>query len=146
MSTPRPAPPTLPLLRSTKRAIIMVYASELNGPRTRHRLVLRRGQAIPDWLRSFVPYVGSAHDLIVCAMGRARVGSSTRICSVVIYPRRGATPETAFVYVEELDVGSTPLRDACPIHVVLCSALPELVHFIEVPLQERRDKAPLRRV
>ena len=120
-----------PSLLSRTHPFITLHASNVDGPRTRHRLVWRGGP-VPDWLTAYAPYGGLGQSLIVVTMGRARLGSSTRIQSVVVYPARPEGPEMAYVYVEETQLKTALSRNGHPIHVVRCAPLPKEVRFVEV--------------
>jgi hypothetical protein len=84
-------------------------------------------------MRSYAALIGPGFDLVVGAMGRARLGSSTRIQSIVVYPAQHEMPQIAYVYVEEREARDSAVRDAAPIHVVRCARLPKNVRFVEVP-------------
>lgn len=130
MSPSRPSPP-FPIALSRTCSFITVLLSDLDGPSKRQRLVVRE-RPLPDWLGDRAPLLGSGFDLVVVAMGKARLGSRTRIQSIVVYPARPDAPEVAYVYVEEREAEGRGTRDAAPVHVVRCAKLPKVVRFVEV--------------
>jgi hypothetical protein len=128
---PKGLPPRHPIALSRTHPFVTLLLSDLNGPSRRQRLVLRN-PPFPDWLRSYAALIGPGFDLVVGAMGRARLGSRTRIQSIVVYPAQHEMPEMAYVYVEERAAGDRATRDAAPVHIVRCARLPTIVRFVEV--------------
>jgi len=137
--------PNRPTALSLVHPFVTVLNSDLSGPSRRQRLVLR-GQPVPGWLESHMVTVRLGHHFVVAAMGRTCIGSSTRIRSIVVYPERLDSPEVAYVYVEEVDVGLRRVREAAPIHVVRCAPLPGRIHFVELPAISRSHGLPLKRI
>jgi hypothetical protein len=136
--------PVLPRLAlSRTQGFVTLYSSDLDGPRARQRAVARDA-SVPEWLSAFSRDVQSGLTVVAVAMGRARLGSTTRIRSIVIYPAAVSGHEVAYVYVEEREVKGTTARTAAPIHVVRCLALPRDVRFVETSPVSRN--APLRSV
>jgi hypothetical protein len=97
-------------------------------------------------MRSYATLIGPGFDLVVGAMGRARLGSRTRIQSIVVYPAQHEMPEIAYVYVEERVAGDRTARDAAPVHVVRCARLPKNVRFVEVSPALPSSKSALKLV
>jgi len=75
-------------------------------------------------------------------MGRAALGSQTRVESIVSYSPSAEPGAFARVYVEEITVRSTAGRSAAPIHVLRCHSRPQNVRFIELP-DPRRSRSPV---
>ena len=145
MSSTKTTPPNPPVALSVVHPFVTVTYSDLSGPSQRQRLVLR-GQPVPRRLESLMVQVRLGHHVVVAAMGRACIGSSTRIRSIVVYPARCDAPEVAYVYVEEIDEGLRCAREAAPIHVVRCAPLPGRVRFVEVLTPSRRHERSLKRL
>lgn len=137
-------PPTRYLV-ALSRAVpfVTVLLSDLEGPSQRQRLVPRE-RPLPDWLGAHASVLGPSFDCVVAAMGKARLGSHTRIQSIVVYPAQPQAPETAYVYVAEREAAGRATRDAAPVHVVRCAKLPRVVRFVEVPPQAPGPRPSLR--
>jgi hypothetical protein len=128
--------PVLAIL-SRQLPVVTLHASDLDGPKARQRVLWQRGP-LPSWLSSWCRYLCLGQSLVVVAMGRARLGSTTRIKAIVSYAPTQGHPPFAHIYVEETaQAGSSP-RSAAPIHVVRCAALPERVRFVEVGSSSQR--------
>jgi hypothetical protein len=136
-------PLRFPIALSRSHPFVTVLLSDLNGPTQRLRLVVRE-RCLPEWLREHAPLLGPGLDLVVGAMGKARVGSRTRIRSIVVYPARLQAPEFAYVYVEEHEADGRSARTAAPLHVVRCATLPQVVHFVEASAQLLASRPPLK--
>ncbi|HVY29608.1 MAG TPA: hypothetical protein VHB79_23775 [Polyangiaceae bacterium] len=116
---------------SSRQPFVTLHASGLDGPKTRQRVICR-DQETPPWLAAYARYVEPGQVLLAVAMGRARLGATTRIRSIVTFkPQRGREPFTC-VYVEEDAREGTAARVAAPVHIVRCDALPRQVRFVEV--------------
>lgn len=132
-----------PVARSRTHPFVTLLLSDLNGPNKRQRLVM--GEApLPDWLRGQSLLFGPGFGFVVAAMGKARLGSRTRIQSIVVYPAQLEVPEIAYVYIEEHTAGGRGARAAAPVHVVRCAPLPRTVRFVEVLPQSRASQSSLR--
>jgi hypothetical protein len=118
-------------LFSRQQALVTLHASELGGPRARQRLIYRGGP-LPTWLEAYAPFLGPGQTLVAVAMGRVRLGSTTKIRSIITYPAVAGRPASAYIYVEETECGSRAERSAAPVHIVRCEALPQQVQFVEV--------------
>ena len=134
-----------PVVLSRTHPFVTLLLSDLNGPSKRQRLVLRE-PSLPDWLREHTPLLGPGFDLVVGAMGKARLGSRTRIQSIVVYPARLELPEIAYVYVEEREAAGRATPDAAPVHVVRCPKLPKVVRFVDVAAQSPVPRSSLKAV
>jgi len=139
------SPPCYPVALSRTHPFVTVLLSDLSGPSKRQRLVVRE-RPLPVWLREHAPLLGPGFDLVVGAMGKAGLGSGTRIQSIVVYPAQLETPEIAYVYVEEHEAHGRPARDAAPVHIVRCATLPKVVRFVEVSAQSRAPRTSLRSI
>ena len=137
------SPARYPVALSRAHPFVTVVLSDLEGPSQRQRLVLRE-RPLPDWLQNHASLLGPSFDCVVAAMGRARLGSHTRIQSIVVYPAQPNAPETAYVYVVEREAAGRAARDAAPAHVVRCAKLPKVVRFVEVPPQAPGPRPSLR--
>jgi hypothetical protein len=126
----RRLPPVAVLSRQLP--FVTLHASDLGGPGARQRVLWQQGP-VPSWLSSWCCLVGLGQSLVAVAMGRARLGSTTRIKSIISYAPTDAHPAFAHIYVEETELAGGPARSAAPIHVVRCLALPRGVRFVEVP-------------
>lgn len=128
---------------SKKQSFITLHASGLDGPKTRQRLVCR-DESVPEWLSTYAPYFRLGRVIIAVAMGRTRLGSVTRIRSIVSFtPLHGQEP-FACVYVEEQAGGESSTRTAAPVHIVGCPQLPKIVRFVEVIAGQVSPGPPLR--
>jgi hypothetical protein len=143
MPPPKRSPLRHPVALSRTHPFVTVLLSDLNGPTKRQRLVLRE-RPLPDWLREHAPLLGPGFDWVVAAMGKARLGSKTRIQSIVVYPAQREAPEVAYVYVEECEAVSRAARNAGPVHVVRCAKLPKVVRFVEVSAQSPAPRPRLK--
>ena len=137
------SPLRYPVALSRTHPFVTVLLSDLTGPSKRQRLIVR-DRPLPDWLREEAPLLAPGFDLVVGAMGRARLGSRTRIQSIVVYPAKLETPEIAYVYVEEREADGRAARSAAPVHVVRCATLPKVVRFVEVCAQPPPPRPPLK--
>jgi hypothetical protein len=116
---------------SRSQPFITLHASALDGPKTRQRVICR-DQHTPPWLAAYARYIQPGQVLLAVAMGRARLGATTRIRSIVTFtPQRGRQPFTC-IYVEEDAGAGTADRVAAPVHIVRCGALPGPLRFVEV--------------
>lgn len=127
-------------LLSKRVSFITLHASGLDGPRQRQRLIVRK-QPLPSWLSPYAAYVGPEHCVLLVSMGRAALGSSIRIRSIVSYARTAQRSAFACVYVEEAAIRGLGARAAAPVHVVRCSALPQDVRFVELPVRSSASSA-----
>jgi hypothetical protein len=143
MPPSKTSPLRYPVALSRAHSYVTVLLSDLNGPSERQRLVVRE-RPLPDWLRDQAPLFGAGFDCVVASMGKASLGSRTRIQSIVVYPARGDVPEVAYVYVEEREADSRAKRDAAPVHVVRCAKLPKVVRFVEVSQRSPAPRPPLK--
>jgi hypothetical protein len=124
------------IVLSRQHPFVTLHASDLDGPKVRERVLWQRGP-VPTWLSSWCCYLSLGQSLVAVAMGRKRVGSTTRIKSIVSYAPTDARPAFAHIYVEERETPGRSPRSAAPFHIVRCSALPERVRFIEVASSAR---------
>jgi hypothetical protein len=118
-------------LRSQRVPFITLHASGLDGPRQRQRVLVRR-QPWPAWLSPYVAYLRPEHCVLLVSMGRAVLGSQTRIQSIVVYSGTAGRSPFACVYVEEVAARGHAGRVAAPVHVVRCASLPSDVRFVEL--------------
>ncbi len=134
---------TQPIVLSRSHPFSTVRFSDLEGPSRRQRLVLRQGP-LPSWLREHAALLGPGFDCVVAAMGKARLGSQTRIQSIVVYPAQADRPEAAYVYVTEHEAQARATPSVFPVHVVRCTKLPQTVHFVEIPPSSPRLRPSLK--
>lgn len=127
------------LVLSRQHPLVTLHASDLDGPKVRQRILWQRGP-VPSWLSSWCCYLSLGQSLVAVAMGRVRLGSRTRINSIVSYAATDTRPPFAHIYVEETEPAGGGPRSAAPIHIVRCATLPQRVRFIEVA--SSRDCAP----
>jgi len=136
--------PILPRLAlSRTQGFVTLHLSDLDGPRARQRAVVP-GPPLPEWLSAFAGDLQTGLTVVAVAMGRSRLGSTTRIRSIVVYPAAVAGHDVAYVYVEEHEAKGILPRTASPIHVVRCLPLPKDVRFVETSSVAR--KPPLRSI
>jgi hypothetical protein len=115
---------------------VTLAASDLTGPPSRQR-VLARAAHLPDWLRAWERYVTLGQTLVAVSMGRARLGSTIRISSIIRFAATNGRPAFSHIYVQELEVDSGAPRSGAPIHVIRCAMLPTHTRFIEVPSSKK---------
>jgi hypothetical protein len=140
MSHPTAPSPLTVLSRACP--FVTLGASDLGGPAVRRRVV-SGAFGLPDWLREWSRYLELGHSLVAVAMGRSRLGSTTKIRSIVAFAASAARPAFAHVYVEELEATGPAPREGAPLHVVRCAKLPRDVHFVELPRQKITTSPPL---
>jgi hypothetical protein len=117
---------------SRSQPFITLHASDLDGPKTRQRVICR-DQETPPWLAAYAHYVEPGRVLLAVAMGRARLGATTRIRSIVTFaPQRGREPFSCIYVEEDAGAAGAAARLAAPVHIVRCGALPRQVRFVEV--------------
>jgi hypothetical protein len=110
---------------------VTLRASDIGGPSTRQRVLARRSE-LPSWLTEWSSQLALGQNLVAVAMGRAGLGSTTRIRSIVSFPARSGRAPFAHVYVEEIEASRSSPPGGAPFHVVRCGALPSYVRFIEL--------------
>lgn len=116
---------------SKRLPFVTLHASDLDGPRTRQRL-LCYGRPERDWLVPYAAHVGVGQVMIAVGMGRAALGATTRVRSIVSFaPFQGREP-FACIYVEEHAGPATGARLAAPVHIVRCAGLPARFRFVEI--------------
>ena len=120
---------------------VTVHASDLDGPRNRERLMCR-GRPARSWLAPYAAHLAGSQVMLVVAMGRAALGATTRIRSIIKFAPSGSGSTFACVYVEESAGPAGRPRGASPVHVVGCRDLPDDVRFVEV--KPTRAAAPRR--
>jgi hypothetical protein len=117
---------------SRRWPFVTLAASDLTGPPSRQRVVASVAR-LPAWLQEWSPHLTLGQALVAVTMGRARLGSTIRIRSIVRFAADRGRPAFAHIYVEEVEGAGTAPRTGAPLHVVRCSKLPNQIRFIEVP-------------